>query len=76
MSKADPYHDAKVCENCMFWSLTNPAHGGNDTGLCRRYPPTVKSEWPRVGQGDWCGEFRKLSDLARFFDGRRSKSSR
>jgi len=48
---------AKVCAFCKFFS---PDGGGPPGwGVCRRYPPLRDGwGWPRVSDGDWCGDFR------------------
>ncbi len=56
------------CAECRHWRglVETP-----DEGDCRRFPPTLqpavegayrpssrsRSEWPRTGHADWCGEF-------------------
>ncbi len=54
------------CDGCKYWSGL-----GNDTGFCRRYPPTVATEgvegtfFPVTSMGLWCGEFQPLPPTGR-----------
>jgi hypothetical protein len=49
-----------ACADCKFFELSRT---NEFTGICRRYPPTVKDRfgvdcWPIVGREAWCGEYK------------------
>lgn len=50
-----------TCKNCKYWE----AHTCDTIyGICRRYPPCMKSTWsedcfPRIANDEWCGEHKK-----------------
>lgn len=51
------------CINCKFIEL----HPSEEIGLCRRYPPNLKSihtahTQPLVEFDDWCGEYKPKGD--------------
>lgn len=59
--------DVIMCATCRSFCL--PAQTAT-VGQCRRMPPTwnataAQSEWPRVGMGDWCSEWRAPVEVAR-----------
>lgn len=52
----------KQCEHCVHFRIES----GDETGECRRYPPTLFcgedaswSAFPRVAPVTWCGEFTR-----------------
>lgn len=55
------------CGNCRFWNGIY----SDDTGACRRYPPTshekrtiaggFECQNPRTGKYHWCGEWGERS---------------
>ena len=54
------------CEDCKFCSKMDMCSGGEQLGLCRRFPPILVitdedpiDSWPRVNMNsDWCGELQ------------------
>lgn len=55
------------CSTCEFSSPTFLDDQPEPVLECRRFPPTLLSHgdfdgltqaWPRVGETDWCGEYR------------------
>ena len=55
----------QICLNCLFWEFED------DGGVCKRYPPSVKSgptnridmwEFPEVTYDKWCGEWRPFPE--------------
>lgn len=47
-----------ACRGCRFFE----PHFGSPLGLpgvCRRRAPKARTGWPRVRDGDWCGEFEE-----------------
>ena len=50
------------CGTCKYFDRNQSA---KVSGLCRRYAPRVlsasgiRNEWPKVFEGDWCGEHEK-----------------
>lgn len=57
----------EACGGCRYFRrLADQA----TQGVCRRHPPVWRvdasvSEWPRVGDRDWCGEFALPKEPAR-----------
>jgi len=54
------------CADCQYFV---PSRENEFTGICRRYPPSVKDRfgvdyWPTVGCGAWCGEYKQPNDQA------------
>ena len=54
------------CADCQYFV---PSRENEFTGICRRYPPSVKDRfgvdyWPTVGRGAWCGEYKQPNDQA------------
>lgn len=64
------------CDSCYYWWeipedwLTPHDGGGCDAvGLCHRYPPSIRpdrvhtepdSDWPVLGDFQWCGEWKAM----------------
>lgn len=61
---------SESCASCRFWigREISPNNLSTIEGFCRRYPPKVslvrdgddfdpRTNWPEVGDGDWCGEY-------------------
>jgi hypothetical protein len=62
------------CERCRFWKPPTTAmeikaatdygksfvlrRSEGERGICRRYPPAYRSQFPVTLASDWCGEFR------------------
>jgi len=49
-----------TCETCPYWrDLRNPKNELDESGECRRYPPTPNKQvslWPLTYDLHWCGE--------------------
>jgi len=62
--------DTEQCSNCRFWVRLVGVSDGDDTGECRRYPPTVfgfegqtstlQQAAPEVSAEFWCGEHEPI----------------
>lgn len=73
ISKADAR-----CGECVWWRQYDTGRATR-SGTCHRMPPTAipfvddadaerarhgKALWPRMREGDWCGEFTMMADLS------------
>ncbi|MBL8687729.1 MAG: hypothetical protein JNL04_01440 [Rhodospirillaceae bacterium] len=62
------------CDRCRYWSVPTTAMDDKamsdygkaiilrqreaERGICHRYPPTYRSQFPVTLATDWCGEYR------------------
>lgn len=56
------------CETCRFWDWFDTGQ----IGMCKRFPPVplrirskMHSAWVDTVAGDWCGEWRSISEASR-----------
>lgn len=62
------------CSSCRFWEPDEELGKRGDSGICRRYPPSIPSSepldsdftdypvWPRTMDYEWCGEHKPKGD--------------
>ena len=66
----------EMCGNCRYWLHMDDLDNEPDTGMCRRWAPKPKLFametgewpgadvlWPELQRTDWCGEWRKATDI-------------